>query len=170
MNDAKGIRIEKVTLNIGTGKPGPELEKAIKLLQMIANQKPVETKTQKRIPGWELRPGLAIGCKVTLRKEKAKEVLKRLFTAVGNKLDPAKFSKDGNFAFGIKEYIDIPGTKYDASIGIIGLEAAVTLEKIGYRIKRRKQKQQKVPIKHRITKEEAMEFLKKDFGLKFEKE
>ncbi len=81
MNTMKNIRIEKLTLNIGTGKPGPELEKAKKLLSMIAGRVAVETKTNKRIPGWGLRPGLSIGCKVTLRGEPAKELLGRLIKA-----------------------------------------------------------------------------------------
>lgn len=170
MPSMKDIKIEKITLNIGTGKPGPELEKAIKLLNAITGAKPVETKTKKRIPGWEIRPGLAIGCKVTLRKEKAVEVLKRLLSAVENKLNPSKFDKNGNFAFGVKEYIEIPGIKYDSSIGIIGLEAAVTLQRPGFRVKRRRLKKKKIPSKHKIAKEEAMEFVKKNFGVTLEKE
>ena len=75
MNNMKEIRIEKITLNIGTGKPGPELDKAKILLEKISGRKSIETKTTKRIPGWKIRPGLPIGAKVTLRGKKAVEVL-----------------------------------------------------------------------------------------------
>ena len=61
-NVMKGIRIEKITLNIGAGKNEDLLKKGLKLLHKITSTKPVETKTKKRIPGWGLRPGLAIGC------------------------------------------------------------------------------------------------------------
>jgi ATP-dependent Lon protease len=63
------IRIDKLTLNIGAGKDAPLLEKGVKLITQIAGVKPVKTITQKRIPGWGLRPGLPIGCKITLRGE-----------------------------------------------------------------------------------------------------
>jgi large subunit ribosomal protein L5 len=81
-----------------------------------------------------------------------------------------KIDNEGNFAFGIKEYIDIPGSKYDMSIGIIGLEVAVTLNRPGARIKKRRIRQKKIPQRHRITKEETKEFLKEKFNVKFEGE
>ena len=65
----KEIYIEKVTLNVGAGKNEELLKKGLKLLEKITSCKPVETKTQKRVPGWGLRPGLAIGCKVTVRND-----------------------------------------------------------------------------------------------------
>ena len=161
----KQIRIEKVTLNIGTGEPGDKLDKAVKLLQVISNEKPVQTKTKKRIPTWNIRPGLAIGAKVTLRKKKAEEMFKRLLQAVGQKIDASKFDKNGNLSLGIKEYLDIPGTKYDVKIGTIGLEAAITLERPGFCIKKRHYRRSNIPKRHLISKEEAIEFMKKEFGV-----
>ncbi|MEM4245406.1 MAG: 50S ribosomal protein L5 [Candidatus Nanoarchaeia archaeon] len=162
------IKIEKITLNIGTGEPGEKLEKALKLLKNISGEKPVKTVTRKRIPTWKIRPGLQIGCKVTLRGEKAQKMLKRLLQAKGNKLKKENFDDKGNFAFGIKEYLDIPEAKYDADIGIIGLEVAVTLQRPGYRIKRRMIKPKKIPKKHAITKQEAIEFIQKKYGIEVE--
>ena len=78
--------------------------------------------------------------------------------------------KEGNFAFGIKEYIDIPGMKYDMDIGIIGLEVSVTLKRPGFRIKRRTIKKKKIPSRHKITKDEAISFVKEKFGVKFAEE
>ena len=167
MADMKEIKVEKVTLNIGTGKPGPELEKAVKLLGKITGKKPCETVTTKRIPTWGIRPGLIIGCKVTIRGEEANELLKRLFIAVDHKLDPRKIDNNGNLSFGIKEYLDIPGVEYDISIGIIGFDVAVTLMKPGYRIKRRNLKNKSIGTKHKITKEEAKAFFDNKFDVKF---
>lgn len=166
MNPMKQIRIEKITLNIGTGKPGPELEKAKKLLGLISEKAPVETKTNKRIPGWGLRPGLSIGTKVTLRGEKAKEILGRLLKAAENKLSPRSFDNNGNLSFGIAEYIDIPGIKYNMEIGIIGLSVAVTLSRPGARVKIRSLMKKKIPSRHSIRKEEAIEFIKQAYGTK----
>lgn len=159
------IRVEKITLNMGTGEPGAKLEKAKKLLKTITGMKPISTVTNKRIPTWKIRPGLEIGCKVTVRGEKAKELLKRLFQGAGNKISDQKFDKQGNFSFGIKEYLDIPGIKYDAEIGVIGFNIAVTLTRPGFRIEKRKLRSRSIPKTHRITKEEAIEFVKKEFNV-----
>lgn len=162
------IKVEKVTLNIGTGEPGDRLDKAVKLLESISGGTPIKTVTQKRIPTWKIRPGLMIGCKVTLRGEKAQKMLKRLLQAKSNKLTQGNFDDNGNFAFGIKEYLDIPEAKYDADIGIIGLEAAITLGRPGFRIKRRMIRTRQIPKKHRITKQEAIDFMKAQYGIEVE--
>lgn len=162
----KQIGVEKITLNIGVGTTGDKLEKATKLLTIITGEKPVTTKAKKRIPTLGVRPGLPVGCKVTLRSKKAEEVLIRLLKANKNTIKSSKFDNSGNLSFGIEEYIDIPEVEYDISIGIIGLEVAITLERPGFRIKRRTIKSKTIPRKHRITKEEAIEFMKNKFGVK----
>ena len=166
MNAMQQPRIEKLTLNIGAGKDQNLLEKGIVVLKQITGIEPMKTITNKRIPTWGLRPGLPIGWKLTLRKEKAKEILKRLLEAKENTLKPTQFDKTGNISFGIHEYIDIPGIKYDPKIGVIGLQVCLTLEKPGYRVKRRKVMQKKIPVKHVISKDEAMKFMQQSFGVK----
>lgn len=155
----KNIRIEKITLNIGAGKNEELLKKGLKLLNKITSTKPVETKTRKRIPGWGLRPGLSIGCKVTVRKD-CEKLLKRLVAAKDNVLKQGNFDNQGNFSFGIPEYIDIAGLEYDPDLRIMGLEAAVTLERPGFRVKKRALKKASVGKIHQISKEEAMSFVK----------
>ena len=165
MNKMREIRIEKITLNIGVGESGDKLEKAVLLLKEISGAKPVKTKTMRRIPSWNIRPKLAIGAKVTLRGEKAVELLKKLFKSVHDKIAIKKFDENGNLSFGIKEYLNIPGVEYQPEVGIIGLEVAVTLERPGFRVKRRLNKN-KVGKKHRITKEQSMDFIKNMFNIK----
>ncbi len=165
----KQIRIEKVTLNIGAGKDADKLEKGMKLIRNITSKTPVKTYTKKRIPNWGLRPGLPIGCKLTLRKKEAAELLKKLLQAKDNQLDKKQFDDEGNIAFGIKEYIDIPGVSYDPDVGIMGLEVCVTLERPGFRIKRRYIKKSNVKA-HKIRKEDAVEFMTKNFGIKMQRE
>jgi large subunit ribosomal protein L5 len=161
----KSIRIEKVTLNIGAGKDQARLEKGFVLLGAITNENPVKTVTSKRIQEWGLRPGLPIGCKITLRKQKASQLLSRLLEAIENRLKERQFDENGNVAFGIKEYIEIPGVKYDPKIGIMGLEVCVTLERPGFRIKKRKVMARKIPMRHRISKQESIEFMSKNFSV-----
>ena len=164
MNIMKTIRIEKITLNIGAGKDQAKLDKGMRLLKNITGVEPIKTITSKRIAGWGLRPGLPIGCKLTLRRDEAKKVLARLLESKENKLKPTQFGENGSIAFGIPEYIDIQGVEYDPDIGIMGLEVCITLERPGFRIKRRKVKKQKISIKHKISKEEAIEFMKVNFS------
>lgn len=165
MNIMRQPRIEKVTLNIGAGKDVQKLEKGVALLKAITGIEPVKTVTQKRIPNWGLRPGLPIGCKLTLRKKPAEELLKRLLHAKEFRLKPRQFDDCGNISFGIPEYIDIPGVNYDPAIGIMGLEVCVTLERPGYRIRRRRLRQRKIPRRHLVTREEAMEYMKQRFNV-----
>src|SRR3989338_1211444 len=117
----------------------------------IMRQIKIEKKT---IPTWNIRPGLEIACKSTLRGQKAESILKRLLKAINNELPESNFDNNGNFSFVIKEYIDIPEVEYNPEIGIIGLEVAVTLERPGFRIKKRIKKN-KISSKHKITKQEA---------------
>ncbi len=165
MNKMKEIRIEKITLNIGAGKSQDVLEKGMKLMKNITSLQPVKTFTKKRIPSWGLRPGLPIGCKLTLRGDEAKKLLARLLAAKDKVLGEKQFTNDGNVAFGIHEYIDIPDVKYDPEIGIIGLEVCITLERPGYRIKRRSYQKKKIGKNHKITKQDAIEFMKKTFKI-----
>ena len=166
MNPMRNIKIEKLTLNIGVGKNPQLLDKALNLLKKLADAKPVKTYTQKRIAGGGLRPGLPIGCKVTLRGKTASTLLTRLLQSKEEGLTKKQFDDFGNIAFGIPEYINIPGIEYDPDIGIIGLEACVTLERPGFRIKKRKNEKRKIPKKHSIPKEEAINFMKDEFKIK----
>lgn len=166
----KDVRLEKITLNMGTGKDQAQLEKGLVVLKNITGIAPVKTFSKKRIPDWGVRPGLSIGCKITLRGKKAKELLARLLDAVSNTIKKGQFDDEGNVAFGIPEYIDITGVKYDPKIGVMGLEVCISLERSGFRIKRRSVKKRKIPRRHRITKEESMEYMKKEFGTKIGEE
>ncbi len=162
-NPMREIRIEKVTINIGCGEGGEKLERALKLLEKLTGKKPVVTKTYKRTT-FGMAKNRPIGAKVTLRRNDAYEFLKRAFGAVENKISSSYFDELGNFSFGIKEYIDIPGIKFDPEIGILGMDVCVTLERPGYRVKRKKLKR-KIGKNHLIKKEEAIEWVKKTFGV-----
>ena len=166
MNKMKEIRIEKITLNVGVGEAGDKLEKASLLLEKLTGVKPTLTKSEKRIPSWGVRPGLTIGTKLTIRGKKSEELLKDLLASKENKLSEKNFDNQGNFSFGVPEYIEIPGIEYIPEVGIIGLEVAVTLKRPGFRIKNRKYQKRKVPARHRITKEEAIDITKQNYNIR----
>ena len=170
MNKMKEIRIEKVTLNVGAGKDQKVLEKAMKMIETLTGIPPIKTTTQKRIQSWGLRPGLPIGCKITLRGENAQKMIPRILYAKDNALEENYFDEYGNISFGLKEYMDIKDAKYDPSIGMMGLQASITLSRPGYRIKNRRLNTKKIPVKHRISKEEAMTYMKKNYSIKIGEE
>ncbi len=160
------VKIDKVVLNIGVGSPGERLDNAKKLLEIITGKKAVYTKAKERNPTFKIRPGLEIGVKVTLRGKEAEEILKRTFQAVKNTIKKDMFDKTGNLSIGIKEYIDFPGIKYMPEIGVMGFDVAVRLIKPGYRVSRRKRAPAKVGKRQRVTREEAIEFITKNFDVK----
>ena len=166
MNPMQQPRIEKLTLNIGAGKEQARLEKAIHVLKSLTGIQPVTTVTQKRIPTWGLRPGLPIGCMLTLRKDAANQMLKRLLKAKEFTLKDGNFDTSGTVSFGIHEHIDVEGAKYDPTIGVMGLQACITLEKPGYRVKRRSLHRARIGKSQRLTKQEAITFMKDAFGIK----
>lgn len=164
----KEIGIEKVTVNMGVGQTGAELEKAITILKSITNASPVKTLCKVKQPTWGLRPGLPIGAKVTLRKQKAVAFLKDALSAKDNRIPAKSFDNYGNFAFGIKEYIDLPRIKYDPKMGIKGFDVLVALKRPGFRVKRRKIGKKHIPKRHCIKKEDSMDFLRQNFGVQVE--
>ncbi len=159
----KAVRLEKLTLNMGCGEPGPKLEKSRLIMERISGRKAVITIVRKRNTFGGTR-GRPIGVKVTLRKQPAEELLRRLLRAADNTLAIRSFDATGNFSFGINEYINIQGVKYDPEIGILGLDVAVTLERPGYRIKRRSRRPTKVGKHHQLTREDAMAWAR-NFGI-----
>lgn len=165
-NPMKKIHIDKVTVNMGVGETGEPLKKAGEILKKITGMPVVQTKSKVKIPTWGIREGLPIGVKTTLRKKKAFDFLKVALAAKENTLKKRNFDKSGNFGFGIKEYIDLPGIKYDPKMGIRGFDVLVTLERPGYRVKKRAIRPGKVGAKHQITREEAIAFMSETFGLK----
>jgi large subunit ribosomal protein L5 len=161
----RNLRIDKVTVNIGVGEGGEKLAKAEELLERLVGQKPTRTFAKSTNPTFKIRKGLPIGCKVTLRRERAEKFLDKALSAVDRKIKISSFDENGNVSFGIAEHIDIPGVKYDPSIGIFGMDVCITIERPGYRIKRRKIRPGKVSRSHRVSKEDAIKFLKEKFEI-----
>jgi len=158
-------RIEKVTVNMSVGKSGEPLEKAAKVLEQLTQQRPCKRKAKKTIRDFGIRKGEPIACLLTLRGEKARDFLKKAFQAIDNKLSRDRFDRYGNFSFGIKEHIEIPGTKYVPELGIHGMDVSVTLGRPGYRVKRRHHATSKIGLSHLLTRDEATLFIEDEFGV-----
>jgi large subunit ribosomal protein L5 len=158
-------RIAKIVVNASIGKSGEPLEKAMKILEELTGQKPCTRKAKKTLRDFGIRKNEPIACIVTLRDEKARTFLTKSLRAVDNRISRQSFDRHGNFSFGIKEHIDIPGTKYSPDLGIIGMDVSVTLERPGYRVKHRHRANTKVGSQHLLTPDEVVSFLKDQFGV-----
>lgn len=158
MNPMKEIRIEKLTLNIGCGADQDKIKRAEKLLSKISGRKPAITKTHKRTTFGTARKK-PIGVMVTLRDKKAMEFLQEVFKGIDNQVKANQVNA-GNFSIGIKEYIDLSNIDYDPEIGILGMDVSITLERKGYRVKRRKIAKSKIGKGHLISKEETTDWIK----------
>jgi large subunit ribosomal protein L5 len=163
-NPLRIVRIEKVTLNIATGKSGEPLEKAKKVLNQLTNKTPTTKLAKKAIKDWGVRKGEPIAAVVTLRGKDAGEFLKRALDAVSNKVTESSFDDYGNFSFGIKEHIEIPGTRYIPELGIFGATIHVTLGRPGYRIRTRAIRPSKMGRNHYVSHEDAVKFMQNNFG------
>lgn len=165
-NPMRSFFIEKIILS--AGGVDKELEKSKKLLEILSGMKAQIIASTKRIPDFNVRPGLEVGTRVTLRGEKALELLKRLLGALDNTLSRKQVS-DNHFSFGIHEYIEIPGIEYQREIGIKGLNVTVVFARPGLRVKRKKIKQGKVPSRQFVAKDEIISYMQKNFNTEFTK-
>jgi len=165
-NPMKQLKIGKVVVNISVGASGEPLDNAMTILRQITGQEPCQRVAKQTIRQWGIRRSEPMACLITLRGERADAFLQRAFQAIRNRVNPRSFDKNGNFAFGIREHIDIPGTRYDPNLGITGMDVNVTLERPGYRVSRRKRAQSKVGSAHRVTPEESMTFIAEKYGVK----
>jgi large subunit ribosomal protein L5 len=158
-------KIEKVVVNVSVGKSGEPLERAMTILQELTGQRPCVRRAKKTIRDFGIRKKEPIACLVTLRKEKAQSFLRKAFQAVDNKISKRSFDKYGNFSFGIGEHIDIPGTKYSPELGIIGMDISVALDRLGYRVKRRRRAKAQIGSGHLLTSNEAISFINDEFSV-----
>lgn len=163
-NPMRKIKIEKVLLSAGA--TGEDLKKAKKLLELVSGEKAQILASTKRIPEFDVRPGLEVGTRVTLRGQKAIDLLKRLLGAIDNEIK-AKQVSDNHFSFGLKEYIEIPGIEYQRDIGIRGFNITVVFVRAGLRVKRKKIKSGEVPKKQFVTKAEIINYMKEVFKTNF---
>ena len=158
-------QIEKVVVNLNVGKSGEPLEKAAKVLKELTDQDPVKKKAKKTIRDFGIREGEPIAAVVTLRKQKAIDFLNKVLPVIDNKISLSSFDKQGNFAFGIKEHIEIESVRYEPDVGIFGMDVCVTMVRPGYRVKSRRRQKAVVGRKHVLTPEESVVFMKETFGV-----
>lgn len=158
-------RIEKVVVNISVGKPGEPLEKATRVLKEITGKTPCRRRAKNSIRDFGIRKGESIASIVTLREQDAIDFLKKALPVIDNKLSSKSFDGQGNFSFGLKEHIELPGVRYDPDVGIFGMDICVSVTRPGYRVKKRRKQRAKIGPKHVLTPEESMMFARDTLGV-----
>ena len=127
-------RLDKVVLNIGVGEAvndSKKVQSAVQDMTLIAGQKPVVTMAKNSIASFKLRDGMAIGCKVTLRRQRMYEFMDRLVNIALPRvrdfrgLNSKSFDGNGNFAMGLKEQLVFPEIQYDQIDEIRGMDVII---------------------------------------------
>lgn len=165
MADMREIRVEKVVVNVGVGEAGDKLGKARKVLELVTHHTPAQTIAHTAVRDWGVRRGMPIGSKVTLRGDDAEDFLKRAFSIRNNRLPAYSFDPRGNFSFGVPDYTDFEGMKYDPEIGVFGMDISVSLQRPGFRVAKRRTRAHPIPRYHRISRDEGIAFIKGHFGV-----
>ena len=128
-------RITKITLNMGVGEAVADkkvMANARADMEKIAGQRPVTTLARKSVAGFKIRDGMAIGCKVTLRRERMYEFLDRLVNVAIPRirdfrgLNAKSFDREGNYSMGVSEQIIFPEINYDEIDTIRGMDITIT--------------------------------------------
>ncbi len=164
-NPHRALRVLKAVVNAGVGESGEPLAKAQRVLQMVTGQRPVPTHAHTTNRDFGIRKGQAIGAKVTLRGAVAVNFLGRAFDARDRQLDGDSIDRNGNFSFGVADYTDFSGMKYDPAIGIHGMDVAVEVGRAGFRVRHRRARSTPIPRALRSTAEETRAFLREKFGV-----
>jgi len=126
-------RISKVVLNVGIKEAASDnkaVQNILKVVGVIAGQKPVRTLARKSIAGFKLREGMPIGVKVTLRRRRMYEFLDKLVTLALPAIRdfqgvPHKLDGRGSYNLGIKEWTIFPEVDYEVSEKIFGMNITI---------------------------------------------
>merc|ERR1711896_36044 len=131
--------------------------RAAKVLEQLTEQQPVFSKARLTVRSWSVRRNEKIAVHVTVRGEKAEEILEKGLKVQEYELLHKNFSATGCFGFGISEHIDL-GIKYDPSTGIYGMDFFVHLSRPGSRVQYRKLRRGTVGVAHRLSKDDCMKW------------
>ena len=127
-------KIEKVVVNVGLGEASRDhklLESVVEEITVITGQKPIVTRARKSIAAFNLREGVPVGVKVTLRDRRMYEFLDRLVSAAIPRirdfrgLPQRSFDGRGNYTIGIKEQIIFPEVDIEEVREVHGMDVTV---------------------------------------------
>ena len=151
----KAIKIDKLVVNICVGESGDRLTRASRVLQELTDQRPVFSKARLTVRTFGIRRNEKIAVHVTIRGNKADQILDRALKVKEYELKKVNFSDSGCFGFGINEHIDL-GLKYDPSTGIFGMDFYVILARAGLHVAKRKYRPGRIGKHQKVSKKDAI--------------
>lgn len=127
-------KIEKVVVNVGTGKGllDAKFNDAVEsTLTRITGQKPVKNISKKSISNFKIREGMVVGMMVTLRGKRMYDFLDKLLNITFPRIrdfqgiDAKSVDPRGNLNIGFREHIAFPEISSDEIEKIHGLQVTV---------------------------------------------
>lgn len=127
-------RVEKVVINVGIGAASQDpklLDSVVDEVTRIAGQKPIVTRARKSISNFNIREGVPVGVKVTLRRTRMWEFLDRLINVALPRVRDFRgvptrsFDGRGNYTLGIKEQAIFPEIEYDSVYRVHGMDVVI---------------------------------------------
>lgn len=124
-------RLEKIVINVGLGSAKDEpklLDSVVAEIARIAGQQPVVTRARKSVANFNLREGMPVGVKVTLRGARMYQFMDRyISTAIPRVrdfrgLNSRAFDGRGNFTVGVREQMIFPEIEYDDIVRVHGMD------------------------------------------------
>ena len=129
-------RIQKVVVNMGVGEAAAdikELDAAIEDMATITGQRPAITRASKDIANFKIRKGSAVGCRVTLRRDRMYEFLDRLINVAIPRIKDFRgvpvtsFDKGNNYSLGFTEQVIFPEIEYDKMQKTRGVDITIVM-------------------------------------------
>lgn len=123
-------RLTKIVINMGVGvaiQDKKHLDPCVEAMAQISGQKPVVTRARKAISGFKLREEMAIGCKVTLRRQRMYEFFDRLISLALPRvrdfrgISRTAFDGNGNYTLGLQEQLVFPELNPDKFTRVQGM-------------------------------------------------
>merc|ERR1712216_180373 len=162
-NVMREIKVDKMIINIAVGEAGDRLTKAVRVLNQLSDQTPVENVARYTVRTFGIRRNEKIATHVTVRGAKAMDLIERGLKITDYEISAKHFSQTGNFGFGVNEHIDL-GLKYGPATGIYGMDFFIVLKRPGMCVAKKKRKKGRIGVSHLVTRDDAMEWVRQTFN------